>query len=238
MDSSSLPTASVDKFTIVELRKLYETLTDNRTRIYDLDSANIVVECLRIIAEIVVYGDNKSELLFDFFCEKNMLSLFLDIMRFEGEGGCPAIVHIQILQTLSILVGCVRNYTSLYYLLSNNYINEIITYPHDFSLAEEALRDQFISFLKSVSLKLNEQTVQFFFIEDTSAFPILTKAIDLLDLPEAMERIAAQSTVLNVYRVSEKRARDYSLRDETLLLLFQKIVKLMDHQYMSVSEIE
>ena len=46
---------------------------------------NLVVEVLRVIAEMVLYGDKKSELLFDFFCEKNMLSLFLDIMR------CPTV---------------------------------------------------------------------------------------------------------------------------------------------------
>ena len=113
---------------------------------------------------MVVYGDSKSELLFDFFCEKNMLSLFLDIMRVQT--GCPSVVHIQILQTLSILINCVKNDTSLYYLLSKNYINEMIVYPHNFE-EDEALRDQFVSFMKSLSLKLNIQTVQFFFNEST-----------------------------------------------------------------------
>lgn len=161
------------RFTVVELRKLHQTLVDTKGVINVEENANVVVENLRLIAESVVYGDNKSELLFDFFCEKNMLSLFLQLMR--AECGCPSTVHIQILQTLSILVNCVRNYTSLYYLLSNNYINEIILFPHDFDTCEEGLRDQFVSFMKSLSLKLNTQTVQFFFIEETGAFPLLTK---------------------------------------------------------------
>jgi protein CLEC16A len=140
------------------------------------DNENNVIEILRLISEMVVYGDNKSELLFDFFCEKNMLSLFLEIMWTEV--GCPPGVHIQILQTLSILVNCVKNDTSLYYLLSNNYINEIIIYPHDFDSREndgDSLRDQFISFLKSLSIRLNCLTVQFFFLEKTGAFPLLTR---------------------------------------------------------------
>lgn len=128
------------------------------------ENEQLIVEVLRVIAEMVVYGDSKSELLFDFFCEKNMLSLFLDIMRVEN--GCPSIIHIQILQTLSILINCVKNDTSLYYLLSKNYINEMIVYPHNFE-DDEALRDQFVSFMKSISLKLNTQTVQFFFDEAT-----------------------------------------------------------------------
>lgn len=144
-----------------------------------------VVELLRVVAEMVVYGDNNahhSELLFDFFCEKNMLSLFLQIMWSQGneedskveDSACPAAVHIQILQTLSILVGCVKNETSLYYLLSNNYINEMLIFPHDLH-SDESLCAQYASFVKSLSLRLNEQTVQFFFNESTGAFPLLTK---------------------------------------------------------------
>jgi protein CLEC16A len=109
---------------------------------------------------------------------------------------------LQILQTLSILINNVRNETSLYYLLSNNYINEIIIYPHDFSNDDgEGLCDQFVSFLKTLSLKLNVQTVQFFFIECTGAFPLLNVAIELLHNNEVMVRTAAQATVLNVYQV-------------------------------------
>lgn len=53
-----------------------------------------VIEILRVIAEMVVYGDSKSELLFDFFCEANMLSLFLEIMR--SPTSCPMEVRVAI----------------------------------------------------------------------------------------------------------------------------------------------
>jgi hypothetical protein len=188
----------------------------------------------QIIAEMVVYGDNKSEILFDFFCEKNMLSLFLEIMWTED--GCPAAVHIQILQTLSILISCVKNNTSLYYLLSNNYVNEIINYPHNFDL-DESLRDQFASFMKTLSLRLNKQTVQFFFIEETGGFPILTRAIELLYLNDNMVRIASQTTILNIYRVQDFRSRAYALQDEVLLTLFSAISALMLAQYKSLLQV-
>ena len=145
------------RFSLPHLRELHSQLQRNRK--VNAGNEDAVVESLREIAEMVVYGDNKSEMLFDFFCEKNMLSLFLEIMW--QEGGCPNTVLLQILQTLSILVNCVRNDTSLYYLLSNNYINEIIMYPYDFG-DDENLVDQFVSFMKSLSLRLDFKTVQFF----------------------------------------------------------------------------
>lgn len=225
------PPSADSRFSLVELRKIHQQLVENKN--VNDDNKSLVVEILRVIAEMVVYGDNKSELLFDFFCEKNMLHLFLEIMW--SENGCPTCVHIQILQTLSILISCVKNDTSLYYLLSNNYINEIITFPHDFS-ADESLLAQFASFMKSLSLRLNIQTVQFFFIEDTGAFPLLTKAVELLNCKDPMIRISAQTTILNVYQVDEPRSRAYALQDEVMNVLFDGIVMIMKDQYQSMNK--
>ncbi len=47
------------------------------------------------------------------------------------------------------------------YLLSNNHINGLIATPFDSD--EEELLAYYISFLKTLSLSLNEMTVQFFF---------------------------------------------------------------------------
>jgi len=146
-----------ERFSVANLKAMHQVLLDNEAITYD--NYEDVVETLRKLSEIVVYGDKKSEILFDYFCEKNMLGLFLKILQTtskaaadggagaadEGtEGGTcghdraprtpgyVAAVHVQILQTLSILCQCVRNPTSLYYLLSNNYINEVLEYAFDF----------------------------------------------------------------------------------------------------------
>eukprot|EP01039_Chlorochromonas_danica_P020231 gene20231-24657_t len=156
------PQAADDRFSLVELRRIYKQLVENK--LVNEENQDLVIEILRVIAEMVVYGDNKSELLFDFFCEKSMLSLFLEIMN--SDPVCPVPVHVQILQTLSILISCVKNDTSLYYLLSNNHINDILMFRHDFD-SDESLSAQFASFMKTLSLRLNDQTVQFFFREDT-----------------------------------------------------------------------
>lgn len=241
--SSNNNMSTENKFTLSHLRKLYTQLSDNK--IIHESNEELVIEVLYTIAEMVVYGDNKSEILFDFFCEKNMLSLFLEIMwmsqpdqlstthevstdtsriaEVKSRTGCPIRVHIQILQTLSILINSVKNNTSLYYLLSNNYINEIIVFPHDFD-ADESLRDQFVSFMKSLSLRLNPQTVQFFFVEETGAFPLLSRAIDMLHFSEPMVRIAAQTTILNILQVCDDRAREYALQDEILREFLMKVI--------------
>lgn len=216
-----------EKFTLLQLKRVHITLVENK--LVTQRNAHTVVECLRLLAEMVVYGDANSELLFDFFCEKNMLPLFLEIM---WSPDCPIVVHQQILQTLGILCQSVKNNTSLYYLLSNNYVNEVINYPHHFE--NENITEHFVSFLKTLSLRLTLQTVQFFFIEETGAFPLLTRAIGLLQFKEPMVRIGAQAIILNVYKVRDKRSRDYALQAEIMNRLFRNIVRLMVSQYNSL----
>lgn len=53
--------------------------------------------------------------------------------------------------------------TFLDYLLSNNHVNSIIVHKFDFS--DEEVMAYYISFLKTLSLKLNAHTIHFFYNE-------------------------------------------------------------------------
>jgi protein CLEC16A len=112
-----------------------------------------------------------------------MLSFFLKILKQK----CGSYVCVQLLQTLNILFENIRNETSLCeyltfkakcnkyplwpldlrlcfvsdYLLSNNHVNSIIVHKFDFS--DEEVMAYYISFLKTLSLKLNSHTIHFFY---------------------------------------------------------------------------
>lgn len=156
----------------------------------------LLVETLRQIAEILIWGDQNDSSVFDFFLERNMLSFFLDIMKQK----CGNYVTVQLLQTLNILFENIRHETSLYYLLSNNHVNSIIL--HKFDLSDEEVMAYYISFLKTLSFKLNPHTIHFFF--NTSDFPLYTEAIKYFNHPEKMVRIAVRILTLNVFKVDEK----------------------------------
>ena len=59
---------------------------------------------------------------------------------------------LKLLQTLNILFENLRHETSLYFLLSNNHVNSILTTKFDFE--DEELLAYYISFLKTLSLRL------------------------------------------------------------------------------------
>ncbi|KAK0162347.1 hypothetical protein PV327_008692 [Microctonus hyperodae] len=200
------------------LKYLYNVLSKNHT-VSD-NNRGLLVETLRSIAEILIWGDQNDSSVFDFFLEKNMLSFFLKIMKQK----CGSYVCVQLLQTLNILFENIRNETSLYYLLSNNHVNSIIVHKFDFS--DEEVMAYYISFLKTLSLKLNPHTIHFFYNEvnkHTNDFPLYTEAIKFFNHSEGMVRIAVRTLTLNVYRVDDASMLAF-IRDRTAAPYFSNLV--------------
>nr|XP_020664066.1 protein CLEC16A isoform X5 [Pogona vitticeps] len=196
---------------------MYHVLTKNTT-VTD-HNRNLLVETIRSITEILIWGDQNDSSVFDFFLEKNMFVYFLNILRQKS----GRYVCVQLLQTLNILFENIRHETSLYYLLSNNYVNSIIVHKFDFS--DEEIMAYYISFLKTLSLKLNNHTVHFFYNEHTNDFALYTEAIKFFNHPESMVRIAVRTITLNVYKVSlDNQPMLHYIRDKTAVPYFSNLV--------------
>ncbi|XP_032779218.2 protein CLEC16A homolog isoform X3 [Daphnia magna] len=197
------------------LKYLYNVMIKNQT--VSESNRSLLVESLRSITEILIWGDQNDSSVFDFFLEKNMLSFFLRIMKQK----CGSFVCVQLLQTLNILFENIRIETSLYYLLSNNHVNCIIVHKFDFS--DEEVMAYYISFLKTLSLKLNVHTIHFFFNENTNDFPLYTEAIKFFNHSESMVRIAVRTLTLNVYKVGDEAMLNF-IRDRTAAPYFSNLV--------------
>ncbi|XP_037048540.1 protein CLEC16A homolog isoform X1 [Bradysia coprophila] len=206
-----------NRLSLDHLKYLHNVLERNQT--VSENNRGLLVESLRCIAEILIWGDQNDSTVFDFFLEKNMLSYFLHIMRQKSGGS--SFVCVQLLQTLNILFENIRNETSLYYLLSNNHVNSIIVHKFDFS--DEDVMGYYILFLKTLSLKLNTHTIHFFYNEHTNDFPLYTEAIKFFNHPESMVRIAVRTISLNVYKV-ENRSMLQFIRDKTAAPYFSNLV--------------
>ncbi|XP_067237965.1 protein CLEC16A isoform X2 [Chanodichthys erythropterus] len=197
------------------LKYMYHVLTKNTT-VTD-HNRNLLVETIRTITEILIWGDQNDSSVFDFFLEKNMFAFFLNILRQKS----GRYVCVQLLQTLNILFENISHETSLYYLLSNNHVNSIIVHKFDFS--DEEIMAYYISFLKTLSLKLNNHTVHFFYNEHTNDFALYTEAIKFFNHPESMVRIAVRTITLNVYKVDNQHMLHY-IRDKTAVPYFSNLV--------------
>lgn len=105
------------------------------------------------------------------------------------------VILILFLNTIN-LIERLRDATD--YLLSNNHVNSIIVHKFDFS--DEEVMAYYISFLKTLSFKLNTHTIHFFFNEHTNDFPLYTEAIKFFNHSEKMVRIAVRTLTLNVFK--------------------------------------
>ncbi|KAL6053147.1 FPL domain-containing protein [Balamuthia mandrillaris] len=217
-----------NKFTLDHLKTLHEQLT--RNRVITEKNQKLIIETLRQIAEIMIWGDQHNTAFFDFFLEKNILGFFLDILSQKS----PNKVKVQLLQTLSILVENIRSETALYYLLSNNHINDLITHKFDFS--DEEVLAYYISFLKTLSLKLNKNTIQFFFNVLQNDFPLYTEAVKFFNHRESMVRTAVRNLALNVFKVEDEEMRRYVL-DKRAAPYFSNMVWFISDQCHTLDEL-
>jgi len=210
------------------LKQHYYVLSRNQT-VTD-SNKSLLVETLRSIAEILIWGDQNDSSVFDFFLERNMLSFFLKIM--DQKTGSNY-VCVQLLQTLNILFENIRNETSIYYLLSNNHVNSIIVHKFDFS--DEEVMAYYISFLKTLSFRLNKHTIHFFYNEHTNDFPLYTEAIKFFNHGESMVRIAVRTLSLNVYKVEDEAMLKF-VTDKTAAPYFSNLVWFIGNHILEIDD--
>lgn len=197
-------------YSFARLQHLYERLI--RVRESDLDKAcggDSVVELIRQITEMLIWGEQHDQRMFDFFCEKNILSDFVKVLRLPR---APKKVKLQLLQTLQMLIQNIRHQTSMYYLLSNNHVNRLIS-STQLDLSDEEVLAYYITLMKSLSLRLDTETIKFFFIQHHEAqFPLYTEATKFFGHRDQMVRAAARTITLQVYRIKDGPMQQFVLR--------------------------
>ncbi|TGZ66150.1 hypothetical protein CRM22_005498 [Opisthorchis felineus] len=197
------------------LKYLYSVIQKNAT--VTEQNSETIVEVVRLVAEILIWGDQNDSTVMDFFLEKNVLEYFLKYVKQNPARN----VCIQLLQTLNILFENITNKTAIYYLLSNNHTNEIIA--HRFDFADEEIVAYYISFLKTLSLRLNTNTINFFYLEQRREFDLYVEAIKLFCHPESMVRIAVRTITLNIHRVKDEGSLEF-IHHQTSLPYFSYLV--------------
>ncbi|KAF9393164.1 Protein CL16A [Podila verticillata] len=107
------------------------------------------------------------------------------------------------------------------FLLSNNYVNQVIGLRYDFS--NDEILAYYIYLLRTLSFKLSKDTIYFFFNEHLDDFPLYSEAIKFFNHEESMIRIAVRVITLNVYSVNDKLMQDFIL-DRTTTTYFSNLV--------------
>jgi protein CLEC16A len=107
-------------------------------------------------------------------------------------------ISLQIIKSFSVLILNTSNTTTLYYLFSNNFINQIIS--NDYEKYDDEFLSYYVNFLKSLSLKLDTNTIQFFFRPQYYSFPLLQAALKLYNHSDNMIKNTVRNIVLTLLK--------------------------------------
>ncbi|GBF91765.1 hypothetical protein Rsub_04069 [Raphidocelis subcapitata] len=201
------PTSAPRRFTLDELRELYSILIKNP--VVTESNRATVVETVRAVAEFMIWGDQNEPRIFDYLLENNIMTYLHKILLQPSNRAGD--VAKQVLQTLSIIIQNVRSETAVFFLFSNNHVNNIVDLDFDFD--DEEVLGFYVSFLKTISLKLSPLTVHFFLVDAPgrggASFPLYTRAVRLAHNREGMVRAAVRTITLNVYSVPDEGIRRF-----------------------------
>jgi len=93
-------------------------------------------------------------------------------------------INLQIIKSFAALILTLKNNITIYYLFSNNFINQIIS--NNFEQYDEDFLSYYVNFLKSLSMKIDLNTIRLFFHKETNSFPLLETSLKLYNHPDAM----------------------------------------------------
>jgi hypothetical protein len=177
---------------------------------------------IRDIGELVAYGDKagssfRSDPIFEYFCEKCILGLFVDIAKSKPSSvsNLHAItwspkVKAEILRAISLLLSNAQDEPSLYYLLSKDYINELITFMIPLrqwtDTGLEIMIPPYVNLLKSLVQHIAASPGDIYpFLKYGDHFPILSSSIDVSIFPRTDTTSRSDCLAFSHYSSSNKR---------------------------------
>ncbi|KAH9249044.1 hypothetical protein BASA81_013256 [Batrachochytrium salamandrivorans] len=122
-------------------------------------------------------------------------------------------LQIQSLQTLSILAQCLKSDENFFQFLSQNHVNSVIACEFTELVGDrEEILAHLVSLIKTLSLRLTEDVIYFFF--DGNQFALYDRSVKLFDSPDSLVRATVRSVILQVHLRCLEKCREYITQRE------------------------
>ena len=175
------------------------------------------------IIEFLLSNENEDEN-FSEFCENKMIEKIISISQFKERS-----INLIIIKTFGILIPSLKNNKIMFYLFSNNYMNQIITnISYNKEDNDSDYLSFYISFLKTLVNKLDIASFSLFFNSCQNKFPLLDEIIIFLTYDQdVMIKNTSRNIFLYLLKLNYEPFIDYicELPTITLFLLFAENLK-------------
>ena len=180
---------------------------------YDINDLNKIKNIIHRLEGYLLMADKKKKFqYFDSFYELGLLNILNSLLN-KGNSQ----ISFCILECIYILLTNIQNTGLIFYIYSSkfqtfipgeylNIIDKIISI--DARKKDEFLTYQ-VNFIKSLTLKLNKDCIDFFFDKNKNQFPILNKAFSLYNNKDAMIRSAVKNIVLTILKINDDHLRRF-----------------------------
>ena len=165
----------------------------------------IFIESVQILENFLLYGEREDNQILDIFCEYD----FINILKIYTFGTKSKAIISQIIKTLSALIKNISKETVFYYILSNNFINNIIS--RCFVLVKNDMNFLliYVNFLEILTTKMDINTVQFLFLEEKGRFPLLDQIIKLYNYPDDNIKKIVKNIIVKIIKIEYKPINKY-----------------------------
>ena len=117
-------------------------------------------------------------------------------------------INCIIIQSLSILiVNIVKAKAFLYCILSNNFVNDLLLI--DFSKYDDEYFSYYVNFLKSLVMRIDDNTFLLFYNERSNCFPLIDCALNLYNYSNSMTRTVVNNIILQILKCNMKKIYEY-----------------------------
>ena len=189
------------------------------------DSIDNICSLINIVGNYLVSAEKQNRpedfAVFDTFCCLDFMSQFLKLSTYDYYK-----INLQLIKTLSFLLINIKNKPSLYYLFSNNLLNKIIS--KDYSKYDDEFLSYYVNFLKSLSLLIDETSIQLFYIEKNNSFPLVENILKFYNHKDSMIRNVVRNTVMNILRVKKSKIQEHFSKLPTILYFVKIVCHLRD----------
>lgn len=127
------------------------------------------------------------------FCEYNFLADFLFLSELEIRD-----ISLEIIKSFSILILNLHSKATLFYIFSNNFINQLLC--HNYEKYDEEIVAFYINFIKSLSLKIDETSIRFFYQDHSNKFSLIENALKYYNYPDPMIKTTVRNIFLTILK--------------------------------------
>ena len=194
--------------TVENLQILGEQLRlyNSKDKIFNKNSETLK-DLIQLLFKYLMDGNkNLEEDIIGSFKEEDIFSEIKNIYYHEDYE-----INCTIIQSLSILlVNIVKSKAFLYFILSKNFINDLLLI--DYSKYDDEYYSYYVNFLKSLVMRLDKDTFMLFYNRRSNIFPLLSCTLNLYNYSNAMTRTVVNNIILQILKSNINEIYDFFVK--------------------------